>query len=163
MPEFEAWPGQIEATRMLFETHASSKRGPRCYQHGKKWRKDCSWCEQAKKQVPVWEENKRQETEHEKRLDSGEWSIINLAIELDDHLFERRRGSQAPAARDILEWAFRLAERVHEQAGEINYPTIEEHGQEILAEFRAGFESRPTEAQETTTPGRLSRPSGLTR
>jgi hypothetical protein len=146
---------------MLFEAHASSTTGPRCYQHGKEWREDCSWCQQAKQQVSVWEENKQKAVAHEERLKSGEWSIINLAIELNDHLFERRFGDDTLEPHELLEWAFRLAERVREQTNNVNYPLIEKFGHEIITEFRAQQPLPLRELPETKTPGNASRPSGL--
>lgn len=137
MPEFEAWPGQIDASKALFATHATSETGPHCYQHGTKWKRGCSWCKEAKQNVPVWEENKLKAAAHEERLESGEWSIVNLAIELNDHLFERRFGDDALSPKELLEWAYKLAAKVRESADDVDYPNIEEFGSEVLADFRA--------------------------
>lgn len=137
MPEYESWPGQIDATRALFETSGTSKIGPHCYQHGTKWKRGCSWCKEAKKRVHLWEKNKVKEAAHEERLRSGEWSVVNLAIRLNDDLFDRRHGADALTAEELLEWAYKLAATVREQAPDVNYPLIEAHGQQVLDEFRA--------------------------
>lgn len=145
MPEYESWPGQIEASRMLFDTNASSKSGPRCYKHGIKWCKSCSWCKTAKQQRVHWEENKVKAKEHDRLLDEGIWDVQMLAQEIDGELITQWKNNpltprqMIEAATEVLATFYDLDQPVSKKRRVIPMQSFDKEVTEaILRKIREG-------------------------